>query len=163
MAVNEGIEGQSIIPAAGEVNHIDLRTEIMDIRGPTCKCGLTLPYLEVNITLNTPFLSKFAGPRPVWAPSEVTVAVCIKTAADLFTDVSQPPLLILTGAENVGLLSVLWIWVGAPYRMPMKRVRNVLLPRPPPPVGCKLLCQNMRMFEAYITAVFEMVKRTSHS
>lgn len=61
MAVNEGIEGQSIIPATGEVNHVDLRTAIMDIRGPTCECSLTLPYSEVDITLNAPFLSKFAG------------------------------------------------------------------------------------------------------
>lgn len=35
VAVNEGIEGQSIIPATGEVHHVDLRMEIMDIRGPT--------------------------------------------------------------------------------------------------------------------------------
>lgn len=41
MAVDEGIEGQSIIPATGEVNHVDLRTKIMDIRGPPCKCTAT--------------------------------------------------------------------------------------------------------------------------
>lgn len=35
VAVNEGIEGQSIIPATGEVHHVDLRMEIMDIRGAT--------------------------------------------------------------------------------------------------------------------------------
>lgn len=35
VAVDEGIEGQSIIPATGEVNHVDLRREIMDIKGQT--------------------------------------------------------------------------------------------------------------------------------
>lgn len=35
VAMDEGIESQSIIPATGEVNHIDLRTEIMDIQEPT--------------------------------------------------------------------------------------------------------------------------------
>lgn len=41
MAVDEGVEGQSIIPAAGEVNHVDLRTGIMDIKGPTYECSMT--------------------------------------------------------------------------------------------------------------------------
>lgn len=41
VAVDEGIEGQSIIPATGEVNHVDLRTEIMDNKGSACECSMT--------------------------------------------------------------------------------------------------------------------------
>lgn len=72
VAVDEGIEGQSIIPATGEVNHVDLRTEIMDIKGPTCECSMTpavetpspqcrLPFSSIYITLKTTFLSQIAG------------------------------------------------------------------------------------------------------
>lgn len=45
VAVDESIEGQSIIPATGEVNHVDLGTKIMDIRGPVCECSTT-PALQ---------------------------------------------------------------------------------------------------------------------
>lgn len=41
VAMDEGIESQSIIPATGEVNHIDLRTEIMDVQDPTWESSMT--------------------------------------------------------------------------------------------------------------------------
>lgn len=33
MAVDEGVEGQSIVPATGEVDHVDLGTEMVEVRG----------------------------------------------------------------------------------------------------------------------------------
>lgn len=56
VAVDEGIEGQSIIPAAGEVNHVDLGTEIMDIKGPACEWGMTPIVETVAPILGTIFI-----------------------------------------------------------------------------------------------------------
>lgn len=61
VAVDEGVEGQSIIPATGEVNHIDLRTEIMDIKGPTCECSVTPSVETLSPQYWLPFSSVFIG------------------------------------------------------------------------------------------------------
>lgn len=68
VAVDEGIEGQSIIPATGEVNHVDLRTEIMDIKWPACECGMTSTVETPSPHYCSPFSEGIIGLKTSFHP-----------------------------------------------------------------------------------------------